>query len=81
MLTRLTTKFTPLTREAARAFASGSPWGKVTPAPADPILGVNEAFKNDSRPNKQLLGVGAFRDNNGKPYILPCVTRAEEIIL
>jgi aspartate aminotransferase len=27
------------------------------------------------------LGVGAFRDNEGKPYILPCVTKAEEIIM
>jgi len=50
-------------------------------APADPILGVSAAFKEDSNPNKQLLGVGAFRTNEGKPYILPCVTRAEEIIL
>lgn len=67
---------------AARNFAVGnSSWGAVEKAPADPILGVNEAFKNDTNPNKQLLGVGAFRDNNGKPYVLPCVTKAEEIIL
>lgn len=42
-------------------------------APADPILGLNEAFKKDPNPKKVLLGVGAYRDNNNKPYVLECV--------
>ena len=25
--------------------------------------------------------MGAYRDDDGKPFILPCVRRAEEIIL
>ena len=82
MLSRLSRTFVPLNNQAIRTFASGdSCWGAVQKAPADPILGVNEAFKKDTNPKKQLLGVGAFRDNNGKPYILPCVTAAEKIIL
>jgi len=46
--------------------------------PPDPILGVTEAFKRDTNPKKINLGVGAYRDDNGKPYILPCVKEAEK---
>lgn len=35
--------------------------------------GVTEAFKADKDPRKINLGVGAYRDENGKPYILPSV--------
>lgn len=46
--------------------------------PPDAILGVTEAFKRDTNPNKINLGVGAYRDDNGKPYVLPSVRKAEE---
>lgn len=46
--------------------------------PPDAILGITEAFKRDTNPNKINLGVGAYRDDNGKPYVLPCVRKAEE---
>lgn len=46
--------------------------------PPDAILGLTEAFKNDSHPNKVNLGVGAYRDNNGKPWVLPSVRAAEK---
>lgn len=49
--------------------------------PPDAILGVTEAFKRDTNPKKINLGVGAYRDDNGKPYILPTVLKAEENIL
>ena len=57
-----------------------STWSKVAPAPADPILGLNEAFKKESNPNKVLLGMGAYRDDAGKPYILSCVKKATKTI-
>lgn len=41
--------------------------------PPDAILGVTEAFKRDTNPKKMNLGVGAYRDDNGKPFILPSV--------
>lgn len=82
MLSKVARTFVPIQKTAVRTFGFGnSAWGAVEQAPADPVLGVNDAFKKDPNPNKQLLGVGAYRDDNGKPYILPCVTRAEEIIL
>ncbi|VDK42369.1 unnamed protein product [Anisakis simplex] len=49
--------------------------------PPDPILGVTEAYKLDKNPNKVNLGVGAYRDNSGKPYVLPSVRKAEESIM
>lgn len=61
----------------SRSFANFSTWGALTAAPADPILGLNDAFKNDTSPKKVLLGMGAYRDDAGKPYILKCVQRAE----
>jgi len=45
--------------------------------PPDAILGVTENFKKDSNPNKINLGVGAYRDDNGKPFVLPSVRKAE----
>ena len=43
--------------------------------PPDAILGVTEAFKRDSNPDKINLGVGAYRDDNGKPFVLPSVKK------
>lgn len=48
-------------------------WSHVQMGPPDPILGVTEAFKRDQNPNKINLGVGAYRDDNGKPFVLPSV--------
>ena len=60
----------------AAAAAAGSAWANLDSAPPDPILGLSEAFKSEKNPNKVLLGLGAFRDNAGKPYVLPCVKEA-----
>ncbi|XP_021893856.1 aspartate aminotransferase, mitochondrial-like, partial [Carica papaya] len=43
----------------------------------DPIVGVTETFLADSSPNKINLGVGAYRDDDGKPVVLQCVREAE----
>lgn len=59
---------------------SASTWAKVPLGPPDAILGVTEAFKADSDPRKMNLGVGAYRDDSGKPYVLSCVRKAEQQI-
>jgi aspartate aminotransferase len=59
---------------------SSSWWSHVELGPPDAILGVTEAFKKDTNPKKINLGVGAYRDDNGKPYVLPSVKKAEDII-
>lgn len=57
-----------------------STWGNVPLGPRDPILGITEAFKADSFSQKINLGVGAYRDDKGKPYVLECVRKAETMI-
>ena len=52
-------------------------WAKVQLAPPDPILNLNTLYNEDTNPNKVNLGVGAYRDENGKSVILNCVHRAE----
>jgi aspartate aminotransferase len=64
-----------------RSAASYSAWAGLTPAPADPILGLNDAFKKETNSKKVLLGMGAYRDDAGKPFILDCVRQAEQKIL
>ncbi|RLU15337.1 hypothetical protein DMN91_012331 [Ooceraea biroi] len=60
--------------------SSSSWWSHVEMGPPDAILGVTEAFKKDQNPKKINLGAGAYRDDNGKPYVLPSVRKAEEKI-
>lgn len=48
--------------------------------PPDPMFGLKARYVEDSRENKVDLGIGAYRDNNGKPWILPSVKLAENLI-
>ena len=61
--------------------SSSSPWANYEMAPPDPIIGLNEAFQKDEFPGKVIVGVGAYRDDNGKPYVLPCVREAERRLM
>lgn len=62
-------------------FADFRSWfSGVQMGPPDAILGVTEAFKRDTNPKKINLGVGAYRDDNGKPYILPTVLQVNASI-
>lgn len=45
-------------------------------APPDPILGTAVAFRNDPSSDKINLGIGAYRDSDGKPYVFKAVKRA-----
>jgi aspartate/tyrosine/aromatic aminotransferase len=50
-------------------------------APADPILGLTEAFRQDSHPDKINLGVGVYQDATGQTPVLESVKRAETFLL
>ncbi len=50
----------------------------VALAPRDPILGLNEAFAAETRPNKINLGVGVYFDADGKIPLLKAIQIAEE---
>lgn len=56
-------------------------FAKVPMAPPDPILGVNQAFLSDTDTRKVNLGVGAYRDDNSKPYVFNIVRKVEEEII
>lgn len=51
-------------------------WKDVPTTPADPILGLNEKFKESQDKRKVNLTIGAYRDESGKPVILPSVKMA-----
>lgn len=53
----------------------------VPMGPPDKILGLNVLFKDDKNPRKVSLGVGAYRDNDGKPLVLDVVREAERRIV
>lgn len=53
----------------------------VALAPADPILGLTEAFMNDERANKVNLGVGVYLDDQGAVPLLRCIREAGHRIL
>lgn len=56
-------------------------WKHVEAAPADPILGLTEAFKNDPHFAKVNLGVGVYKNEEGHTPILKSVKKAEKILL
>ncbi len=43
--------------------------------PPDAIFGLVEAHKKDPRPEKVSLAIGAYRDGQGKPLVLPTVKK------
>ena len=43
--------------------------------PPDAIFGLVEAHKKDPRPEKVSLAIGAYRDDQGKPLVLPTVKK------
>lgn len=53
----------------------------VEMAPPDPILGLNAAFKADSRSNKVNLSIGAYKTDDLQPLVLTAVRKAEQRIL
>ncbi|KAI8071130.1 aspartate aminotransferase [Gilbertella persicaria] len=79
MLSAITRASIKPSRMASRAFIST--WNAVPQGPPDAILGVTEAFRKDTSPNKMNLGVGAYRDDGGKPYVLTSVKKAEKILI
>jgi len=56
-------------------------WSSVPLAPPDSIFKLTAGFKEDTFPQKLNLGVGAYRDDDSKPWVLPVVKKATEILL
>ncbi|MND52313.1 Aspartate aminotransferase [compost metagenome] len=56
-------------------------FGAIGRVPGDPILGLMEAYANDSNPHKFDLGVGVFKDAQGLTPIPAAVKLAEQRLL
>jgi len=59
---------------------SASVFDCATAAPPIEVFQLGRDFQADTFPEKVSLGVGAYRTDEGKPWILPCVKKAETIL-
>ncbi|XXG95099.1 hypothetical protein Hte_001359 [Hypoxylon texense] len=69
-----------LARQMAAPSATNFTAEVVPQAPEDPLFGLMRAYRADQDPNKVDLGIGAYRDDNAKPWVLPVVKKADEIL-
>src|SRR5690242_5242223 len=67
-LSQISTQIAPM---AATAFDASA----VPQAPEDALFGLMAAYRRDTDSNKVDLGIGAYRDNNAKPWVLPVVKK------
>ena len=58
-----------------------APVRTIQAAPADPILGLSEAFKADPNPKKINLSVGVYQDASGKTPVLESIKRAAQKVV
>ncbi|KAM3419750.1 Aspartate aminotransferase [Cercospora zeina] len=49
-------------------------------APEDPLFGLMAAYRRDTDSKKIDLGIGAYRDDSAKPWVLPVVKQADELL-
>lgn len=70
-----------ITTQPVIALTEIDPWKDVTPGIPDAILGIAQAFRTCDNTNKVNVCVGAYRNNNGQPWVLPSVRTAEQIML
>lgn len=52
----------------------------IAQLPPDPMFGLKARYQKDPRDKKVDLGIGAYRDDSGKPWILPSVRLAENLV-
>ena len=52
----------------------------ATPAPPIEVFQLGREFAADTAAEKVSLGVGAYRTDEGKPWIRPCFKKAESFL-
>lgn len=75
---RLGATFSPLVQTSAIASHECAVFDHIKVAPPNAIFLTASEFNESKHPQKVNLGVGAYRDKNGKPFPLPSVLKAEE---
>lgn len=68
-----------ITGHMSQSTTTSFPADAVPQAPEDPLFGLMAAYKADSFDKKIDLGIGAYRDNNAKPWVLPVVRKVIEL--
>ncbi|MDX2052364.1 MAG: amino acid aminotransferase [Polyangiaceae bacterium] len=53
----------------------------VKAAPPDPILGLTDAFNQEPNPKKINLGVGVYKDDQGKTPTFTAIRKAEQLLV
>jgi len=69
---------TCLARALSTSSSAVGAWTNVEAGPPDPILGIAEAFRACTDERKVNVCVGAYRDGDGKSWVLPSVVEAEK---
>lgn len=59
---------------------SATVYNDVEPIKTDILFATKQRYLKDTRGFKVDLGVGAYRADNGKPWILPSVRKAERLV-
>ncbi|KAI0317849.1 aspartate aminotransferase [Amylostereum chailletii] len=70
-----------ITNHISTMAVNAETWDQVPLAPPDSIFQLTAAFKADTFEHKVNLGVGAYRDDDAKPWVLPVVKKATQILL
>lgn len=52
----------------------------LTALPPDALFAIKHRYSLDNRSMKVDLGIGAYRDDNGNPWILPSIKLAEDLV-
>lgn len=66
---------TPISAPDSAMSSTSFPADAVPQAPEDPLFGLMAAYRADPFDKKVDLGIGAYRDNNAKPWVLPVVKK------
>lgn len=64
-----------VSQQLSPSMATAFPASVVAQAPPDPLFGLMAEYRKDPSDKKVDLGIGAYRDDNAKPWILPVVTK------
>ena len=56
-------------------------WRGVETLPADAILGLVAAFKDDAAPVKVNVAQGAYRTDEGKPFVLTSIVEVRFVLM
>ncbi|KAI1267034.1 PLP-dependent transferase [Xylariaceae sp. FL1019] len=69
-----------IVQQMAPPSVTSFPADTVPQAPEDPLFGLVKAFRSDEFKDKVDVSIGAYRDDSGKPWVLPVVKKADEVL-